>query len=63
MHPLVTLQFPNFTAMKSMVEECSLMVASFNILNYTITGKFSPDIVDHALSTLGAAHYESSALH
>lgn len=59
MHPLITLQFPNFSAMKAMVECSSLLVSSFDILNYTITGKFPPDIVSHAIGQLGAAPFDS----
>ncbi|RYY99622.1 MAG: hypothetical protein EOO11_04345 [Chitinophagaceae bacterium] len=50
----VTLQFPNFTSMKRMVERCSLQVTSFDTMNYTISGNFTPDIMTMAINQLGA---------
>ena len=55
MYPMITLQFPDFSAMKAMVERSSLLVSSFDILNYTITGKFPPELVNLAIAQLGAA--------
>ncbi|GAB4093041.1 hypothetical protein [Flaviaesturariibacter terrae] len=60
MNPTITLQFPNFPAMKEMVERSSLLVSSFNILNYTLTGKFPPDLVDHAIGQLGASYFSEN---
>ncbi|WP_165917368.1 hypothetical protein [Flaviaesturariibacter aridisoli] len=57
---MITLQFPNFSAMKSMVERSSLLVCSFDILNYTITGKFPPELVNQAISQLGASHFRKN---
>lgn len=61
MNPTITLQFPNFTSMKDMVERSTLLVSSFNILNYTLTGKFPPELVDEAIGELGASYFTEVA--
>ncbi|GAA4341647.1 hypothetical protein [Flaviaesturariibacter amylovorans] len=55
----ITLQFPNFTSMKHMVERCSLQVTGFDTMNYTISGNFTPEVLAMALGQLGAQVFAS----
>jgi|GEM_PF-4743462 len=54
MTPLQTLKFPDFASLRAMVEHSSLLVTDFSTLDYTLTGRFPPDHIRHAVTHLGA---------